>query len=295
MSESALWQMIKRHPVAMGLSVAVHLGLLVILGVGLTHTSVPTQPKHNKEKIMEAVVVDAGAVKAEADKLKRAEQDKKQQEDDRKRQLQQEMEKARKERVEEEQRIVDLKRRQKEAEEKELAQQKKLDQERKEKQQELEKLEKKKQAEEKRLAEIAEKRKAEEAAEKKRKEAAEAEEQRKQEEAELQRKMAEEEKRRAANNSRLQTLRDQYLLQIQQHITRRWIQPTQMAATWQCEVKVQQNPMGEILTVQVLNCNGSEAFRSSVEQAVMKSSPLPVPRDPDVFDKTLRFIFKPKI
>lgn len=295
MSESALWQMVKRHPVAMGLSVAVHLVLLVILGVGLTHTNAPTAPKHNREKIMEAVVVDAGAVKAEAEKLKRAEQQQKQQEDDRKRQLQQEMENARQEREQEEKRLVDLKRKQKEAEEKEVLQQKKLDQERKEKQQELVKLEKKKQAEEKRLAEIAEKRKAEEAAEKKRKDAAEAEEQRKQEEAELQRNMAEEEKKRAANSSRLQNLRDQYLLQIQQHISRHWLQPAQMAANWQCEVKVQQNAMGDILSVQMLNCSGSEAFKSSVEQAVIKSSPLPVPREPDVFDKTLRFIFKPKI
>jgi colicin import membrane protein len=106
--------------------------------------------------------------------------------------------------------------------------------------------------------------------------------------------MAEEEQKRAANNSRLQTLRDQYLLQIEQHISRRWIQPAQMSSGWQCEVKVQQNAMGDILSVQMVNCNGSEAFRSSVEQAVNKSSPLPVPRDPDVFDKTIRFTFNPK-
>ncbi|MBI3188964.1 MAG: cell envelope integrity protein TolA [Gammaproteobacteria bacterium] len=294
MKESALWQMIRRHPVAMGLSIAVHLVLLVILGVGLTHTSTPSAPRHTQVKTMEAVVVDANVVKAEAEKLKRADQQKKQQEDARKQQLQNEMEQARERREKEEQRIADLQRKQKESEQAELLLQKKLDKDKKEKQLELEKLEKQKQAEQKRLTEIAEKRKAEEEAEKKRKSDAEAEARRKQDEAELQRRMAEEEQKRAANNSRLQTLRDQYLLQIEQHISRRWIQPAQMSSGWQCEVKVQQNAMGDILSVQMVNCNGSEAFRSSVEQAVNKSSPLPVPRDPDVFDKTIRFTFNPK-
>lgn len=295
MRESALWQMVKRHPVAMGLSIAVHLVLLVILGIGLTHTSTPSAPKHTPVKTMEAVVVDASAVKAEAEKLKRADQQKKQQEDARKKQLQDEMVQARERREKEEQRIAELQRKQKESEQAELLLKQKLEKEKKEKQQELEKLEKQKQAEQKRLAEIAEKRKAEEEAEKKRKSDAEAEVRRKQEEADLQRRMAEEEQRRAANNSRLQNLRDQYLLQIEQHISRRWIQPAQMASGWQCEVKVQQNAMGDILTVQMLNCNGSEAFKNSVEQAVIKSSPLPVPRDPDVFEKSIRFVFKPKV
>jgi colicin import membrane protein len=286
--------MIKRHPIAMGLSVVVHVLLLVVLVVGLNRTSVPASPQHKQVKTMEAVVVDAGAVKAEADKLKRAEEQKKQQEDARKQQLKNEMDQARERREKEEQRIAELQRKQKESEQADKLRQQKLDQERKEKQQELEKLEQQKQAEQKRLTEIAEKRKAEEAAEKKRKDAAEAEARRKQEEADMQRKMAEEEQKRAANNSRLQNLRDQYLLQIQQHISRNWLQPAQMSADWQCEVKVQQNAMGDILSVQMVNCSGSEAFRGSVEQAVIKSSPLPVPREPDVFDKTLRFIFKPK-
>lgn len=294
MRESALWQMVKRYPIAMGLSVIVHIMLLVVLVVGLEHTSTPAAPQHKQVKTMEAVVVDAGAVKAEAEKLKKAEQQKKQQEETRKQQLQNEMDQARERREKEEQRIADLQRKQKESEQTEKLKQKKLEQERKEKQQELDKLEKQKQAEQKKLAEIAEKRKAEEDAEKKRKDAAEAEARRKQEEADLQRKMAEEEQKRAANNSRLQSLRDQYLLQIQQHISRNWLQPAKMSAGWQCEVKVQQNAMGDILSVQMVNCNGSEAFRGSVEQAVIKSSPLPVPREPDVFDKTLRFIFKPK-
>ena len=294
MNDSALWQLLKRHPVAIVLSIAVHLILLAILGLSLSHSNSPTTPKHTPVKTMEAVVVDAGAVKAEAEKLKRADQHKKQEEDTRKQQLQNEMESARERRENEEKRIDELQRKQKEAEHADLLRQQIMDKERKEKQQELEKLEKQKITEQKRLAEISEKRKAEEDAEKKRKEAAEDEIRRKQEEADLQRRMAEEEQKRAANNSRLQSLRDQYLLQIQQHISRRWLQPAQMSADWQCEVRVQQNAMGDILSVQMLNCTGSPAFSSSVEQAVNKSSPLPVPREPDVFDKSIRFIFKPK-
>ena len=295
MKDSALLQLLKRHPLAIILSIAVHLVLLAVLGLSLTHTNSPSAPKHTPVKTMEAVVIDSGAVKVEADKLKRAEQQKKQQEDERKQKLQNEMDSAVDRREKEEQRIEDLQRKQKETEAADQIRVQKLDNERKEKQQELEKLEKQKQAEQKRLTEVAEKRKAEEDAEKKRKAEAEAEIRRKQEEADMMQRMAEEEQRRAANNSRLQSLRDQYLLQIQQHISRRWLQPAQMADAWQCEVKVQQNAMGDILSVQMVNCTGSDAFRNSVEQAVNKSSPLPVPREPDVFDKSLRFIFKPKI
>jgi colicin import membrane protein len=294
MSESSLLQLLKRHPLALGFSVALHVVLLLILAVGLTHTDTPSAPKSPQHKTVQAVVVDAGQVAAEVKKLKQAEEQKKQQDVERKQQLQREMDKAREEREQEEQRLADLKKKKQQAEKEEQVRQQKLEDEREQKRQELVKLEKKRKEEQERVEALEKKRKAEEDAEKKRKAAADAEAARKQEEAELQQRLEEEQQRRAANDSRLQNLRSQYIAQIQQHVQRRWLQPAQMSAGWQCEVRVQQNVMGDVLSVQIVNCNGSDAFRNSVEQAVWKASPLPTPKDPDVFDKTLRFIFRPK-
>ena len=39
--------------------------------------------------------------------------------------------------------------------------------------------------------------------------------------------------------------------------------------------------------------SGNTAFDKSVETAVWKSSPLPQPKDPALFDRDVRFVFKP--
>jgi colicin import membrane protein len=53
--------------------------------------------------------------------------------------------------------------------------------------------------------------------------------------------------------------------------------------------------LGDVTNVQMIKCNGSEAFKSTVERAVMKASPLPSPPDPQVFDKKLQIRFSPKV
>ena len=123
----------------------------------------------------------------------------------------------------------------------------------------------------------------------------EAEARRKAEEAELQRKLAEEEERLAQQNTRLQTLRAQYIKLIEQQVERNWLPPANMTDGWYCEVMVQQNVLGDVTNVQMIKCNGSEAFKSTVERAVMKASPLPSPPDPQVFDKKLQIRFSPKV
>ncbi len=303
MSEQTLWQDIKQHPLAMGISIGLHLILLLVLVVSLNRVDRPaSSTKHVKKETVQAVVVDASVVDRELKKLKRAEQSKKNKELARQKKLKAEARKAREKRRREEKRLADLKRKQKQQEKAAIARQKKLEQQRKKKQQELAKLkkqkdllEKKRQAEQQRLAAIEEKRKAEEAAALRKKQAAEAAARQKREMAELQRRMAEEERRQAEQNSRLNTLRAQYVKLIQQKVARNWLPPASMTKGWSCEVMVQQNILGEVTQVKMLRCTGSAAFKSTVERAVKKASPLPPAPDAKVFERRIQFIFDPKI
>ena len=300
--ESSLWLEIKRHPQAMAISIVLHVLMVVVLVLNLSHSEKPSLPMRAKVKTVQAVVVDAAVVDSELNKLKKAEQRQQQKEQQHKQQLKKEMEQAREQRRKEEKRLAELKRQQQQNEKDARARQAKLEAERKQKQQELtelkqqqQDLEHKRQAEQQRLAAIEARRKAEEDAARKKKEAEQAEVRRKAEEADLIQRMEEEEAREMENNTRLQTLRSQYAQMIEQQVARNWLPPANMTKGWFCEVMVMQNRLGDITQVQMLKCSGSDAFKSTVERAVRKASPLPSPPSPDVFDQKLQFTFRPEI
>ena len=302
MIDSGLWQQIKSNPLALIVSVGLHLVLLAVLSISLTHTSTPSLPSKPQVKTVQAVVVDAAEVDKELTKLKNQEISKKNQEQARKERLERQMKqaeekkrKAEENRRKEEKRLAALKKKQAAEAKAEKERQQKLAAERKKQQEELKALEEKRRKEQQRLAAIEEKRKAEEEAARKKKLAEEAEARRKAEEAELQRRLAEEERRQAELNSRLAPIRDQYIKMIEQQVEKNWLPPATMTKGWYCEVMVHQNVLGEVTNVQMLQCSGSEAFKNTVERAVMKASPLPSPPDPQVFDKRIQIRFSPKV
>jgi colicin import membrane protein len=86
----------------------------------------------------------------------------------------------------------------------------------------------------------------------------------------------------------------EYLALIQQQVTRNWVRPASARNDLQCEVVVKQLPGGDVTSANVVSCNGDEVVRRSVENAVMKSSPLPMPANRALFERNLRFIFKPE-
>jgi colicin import membrane protein len=141
-------------------------------------------------------------------------------------------------------------------------------------------------ADRKRVAEI--ERKQKEAAE--RRKAAEEERANAAREAELQRSLAEEEGRTEAVNS---GLLNQYVALIEQHVVRQWNRPATARSGLECEVRVAQTPSGVVLSAQVTQCNGDAAVKQSIEAAVLRASPLPLPPDPRLFERNLRFIFRP--
>ena len=62
----------------------------------------------------------------------------------------------------------------------------------------------------------------------------------------------------------------------------------------ECVVDVRLLAGGTVANVSIGRCNGDDAVRRAVEAAVYKASPLPEPDNPRVFQRDLRFIFKPE-
>jgi len=141
-------------------------------------------------------------------------------------------------------------------------------------------------AERKRVAEI--ERKQKEEADRRR--TAEESQSRAAREEELRRQLAEEEGRTNAVNS---GLLNQWVALIQQRVERNWNRPPSAHPGLECEVRVSQTPGGTVLSAQVTSCNGDAAVKQSIEAAVLRSSPLPPPSDPSLFERNLVIVFKP--
>lgn len=308
---SGLLSEIKNNPWALALVIAVHLVLIVLLSINLASDDKPPMPAAQKHKIIDAVVVDASKYderekqkKLDAKKKiedKKAAEKKRKQELEKKKTLekqrlaekkkQQQKLAAEKKKATEKQKAAEKQKALALAKKKEAEKQERLAREKKEK----ERLAKEKAAKEKKARELKEKQRLE--AEKKRKE--EEERQRRAEEkAEMERAMLEEERReeearvQAARAARLQTQLQQYMMEIDQAVENNWLRPAMTSKEQSCEVIVTQTMSGDVIDVQLLSCTSDTAFQRSVERAVRKASPLPLPPDPELFDRKIQFTFK---
>jgi colicin import membrane protein len=109
-------------------------------------------------------------------------------------------------------------------------------------------------------------------------------------EAELQAQLASEERVNAARASKAMAA---WQALIQDRVQRAWIRPPSARLGVNCEVHVTQVPGGVVTGVQIGSCNGDDAVRASIETAVYRASPLPMPSNADLFDRNLRFDFHP--
>ena len=118
--------------------------------------------------------------------------------------------------------------------------------------------------------------------------------------AEFERSLLEEERReeeareQPERAARLQTQRQQYIMHIAQLVENNWLRPVTTTAGQSCEVIVRQTMSGEVIDVRVQACTSDNAFQRSVERAVRKASPLPLPPDPELFEREIYFKFKPR-
>ena len=152
------------------------------------------------------------------------------------------------------------------------------------------------QAESKRKKEAEEQRQAEATRKK------EAEERRRVAEQSLKEQLVSEEKERAdaktkaEQAARAQSELTRYEGLIRQKVERNWVRPVGWAKGMECTVRVRLAPTGEVIQATVTRPSGSPPFDRSVENAVYKASPLPLPEDQGLFEhfRELELRFRPE-
>jgi TonB C terminal len=91
----------------------------------------------------------------------------------------------------------------------------------------------------------------------------------------------------------MELLRNQYATSLRNSIRNAWVKPPSAMAGVDCLVQITQVAGGEVTGAHVTQCNGDEAVRQSIEDAVYRASPLPSPFDQAAFEKNLNLRFNP--
>lgn len=133
------------------------------------------------------------------------------------------------------------------------------------------------------------------------------EEQERQLEALAERRLAQEEARRqrieaerlrlaneqAREDARQATLREEYILTIQELIRRNWTRPPTTPNGMMCTLRVFQIPGGEIISAELVSpCNADQVTRGSIERAISRVSALPYRGYESVFEREIEFAFR---
>jgi len=306
-----MWKFLSRYSFFLVLSVGMHAVLLGALLFGFSST--PELPKplgaSKKKNVIQAVAVNESRIQDEAKKLQRAEDRRKEQEKSRQKKLEDEAEKANQQRIKEQKKIEELQKQQtlqqQKIKQQKLAEEKKIRELKKKQVQEQENIKKLKKA----AAELARKKEAEvkrqkaeadkqKALKEKRKQEAKKREQKKLRDAQIKRENALKEQmaaeERAEQEKELQGVRSRYIDSIAAVVKGNWRRPAVVDKNASCLVAVTQIPGGEIISSRVSKCTGGANFQRSVETAVGKTTHLPAPPDPRVFDREIRFTFTVK-
>ena len=120
--------------------------------------------------------------------------------------------------------------------------------------------------------------------------------------ASLQRQLAEEQAHRAAAAAaaaaaaKAQSAIARYKVLIRQKVEQNWVRPPDSRKGMKCVVRVKLVQGGDVLEAVVVQSSGDPVFDRSVENAVYRASPLPLPDDSTLFPyfRDLEFTFKPE-
>lgn len=85
---------------------------------------------------------------------------------------------------------------------------------------------------------------------------------------------------------------DAYGAAIKAKVTAQWFKPPGWQPQWKCNVRISQAQDGTVLNVKILQCDGDQLFQRSVQQAIERASPLPLPSDMSLFSPSINFTFK---
>ena len=88
-------------------------------------------------------------------------------------------------------------------------------------------------------------------------------------------------------------LLDRYKAALEDAIKDAWNPPASARLGVDCVVEVVQIQTGDVMGARVTSCNGDDAVRRSIEQAVRDASPLPKAPDPTLFQRVVNVRFKP--
>ena len=86
----------------------------------------------------------------------------------------------------------------------------------------------------------------------------------------------------------------EYLQAIQSSVIRNWRRPSRVPPGLKSIVWIKQARTGQVLRVTITEGSGNTAFDRSVEQAILAASPLPLPRNPKLFDPEIVLLFNPR-
>jgi colicin import membrane protein len=84
-----------------------------------------------------------------------------------------------------------------------------------------------------------------------------------------------------------------WIRSIQAKVRGNVIVPADIAGNPEAIFEVVQLPTGEIIDVQLRKSSGVRAYDDAVQRAILKSSPLPRPERPDLFQRSLTLKFRP--
>lgn len=234
---------VQKYPRAIFYAVVVHVVLISLMVVSFKLTDKPAfESKDKGEEIIHAVTVDAKKIDKELKKIKQAERKKQ-------RELERAINKAKKARLREEKKLADTKK-------KRIAEQKTLEKKRQQETQRLKVLEEKRKQEEQRVQKL---------------------EQQKREEEFRNKLQAEQERLLLESDKQKQSMINQYRAMIEARVRQNWIIPASAKQGMSCEIRVRLIPSGDVIQVQLTKSSGDSTFDRSVENAVHKASPLPLP------------------
>ncbi len=281
-------------------AIVVHLIVGVLLMLNIDWPAQAVSPPAAQPAPVQANVVSEAEIRKQMEAVQQKEEARKQKQLEAEKKLEEILNRKK----EEEERLAKIQERQ-EAEEREAEQ---LAKQKEQEQQELAKLErerelKREREEEQRREQAEAERRRKEEAERKRKE--EAERQRKAEEEQRQKELAaarqrEEELQQELERERVQRRVDsalaQYIPIIKQKVSRNWNRPASLQTNSEAHVNVRLSQAGEVISARIVKSSGNPVFDRSVENAVLKASPLPIPQERGVNEefRNLRLRFKPE-
>lgn len=73
-----------------------------------------------------------------------------------------------------------------------------------------------------------------------------------------------------------------------------WEKPIYANSGWECKIHINQKKDGTVVNVKFIKCQNDNDFKNSIKNAILKSSPLPLPKHNSLFNDILEVKFKVK-